>query len=101
MGKVIFSVQYEIDASNREEYFNAIKELRTFLKADGLVSYTVYEVKGKANHFEEVYVFNSKEAYDNYDDGENERMSILISKIEDLKVSGTTKYNTLYELVFE
>ncbi|HRI46721.1 MAG: hypothetical protein KF721_04945 [Ignavibacteriaceae bacterium] len=101
MGKVKFSVQYEIDSTKRDEFLIAIKELRTFLKVDGLLSYSVYEIKGKANNFEEVYVFSSKETYDNYDDGENERMQILISKIEDLKVPSTTKYNTLYEVVFE
>lgn len=99
MGKVIFSVQYEIIAAKRDEFILAIKELRSLIKADGLENYSVYEIKGKLNHFEEIFLFASKEAFDNYDDSENERTSILISKIEDLKVLNSTKYHTLFELV--
>ena len=98
MAKVIFSVQYEINSENRNEYINSIKELKSLLKADGLESYSVFELKGKANHFEEIFVFSSQEAFDNYDDSENERVDILISKLEDLKIPNSTKYNTLFEV---
>jgi len=97
MDKVIFSIQYDVQENKRDEFINSIRELKSLLKAEGLESYSLFEGKTK-NHFQEVYQFTSKEAFDNFDDAENERVDILISKIEDLKEPNTTKYNTLYEV---
>lgn len=101
MGKVIFSVQYEIIPQKKIEYYSSIKELKSLISAEGLIEYSVFEVKGKPNHFGEMFVFNSMAAYENYEDGENERVNILLSKVESLKVHGSTKYLTLNELVFQ
>ena len=98
MGKVIFSIQYEISANKRDEYIGIVKELKNLLKADGLENYSVYEVKGKHNNFEEIYIFSSSEAYENFDDNQNERLNILINKLSDLTTENSTKYTTLYEL---
>lgn len=97
MAKVIFSIQYEVQNNKRDEFVNSIRELKTLLKAEGLESYSLFEGKTK-NHFQEVYQFSSKEAFDNFDDSENERVDILISKIEDLKEPNSTKYNTFFEV---
>jgi heme-degrading monooxygenase HmoA len=98
MAKVIFSIQYEVQNDKRDEFINSLKELKSLLKADGLESYSLFEGKTK-NHFQEVYQFSSKEAFDNFDDSENERIDILISKIEDLKEPNSTKYYTFYEVL--
>lgn len=98
MAKVIFSIQYEIDPAKKNEYMDIIREFKNLLKSDGLDKYEVYEVKGKANTFQELYEFASKEAFEAFDDDQNERLSILISKLADLTVENTTKYSTLYEL---
>src|ERR1035437_3393119 len=98
MAKVIFSMQYEINPNKTEEYLGVVKELKNLLKAEGLESYSVYEVKGKANNFQEIYTFVSSEAFDQFDDDQNERLNILISKLNDLTVDNTTKYSTLYEI---
>jgi len=97
MTKVIFSIQYEVQNDKRDEFVNSIKELKSLLKSDGLENYSLFEGKTK-NHFQEIYQFSSKEDFDNFDDAENERIDILISKIEDLKEPNSTKYNTLYEV---
>jgi hypothetical protein len=97
MSKVIFAIQYEIDGDKREEYMALIRELKTLLSADGLENYAVYEVKGKQNHFEELYTFSSLEAYENFDDNPNERIGILLSKLSDL--GSPMKYTTLTEVV--
>jgi hypothetical protein len=98
MRKVIFSIQYEIVSEKRNEYLSVVKELKNLLKADGLESYAVYEVKGKANNFEEIYTFSSPEAFENFDDDQDERLNILINKLNDLTTDSSTKYTTLYEL---
>ena len=98
MPKVLFTVQYDVLADKKAEFVSAIKELKSLIHAEGLESYSVYEIKGKSNGFAEVYSFSSLESYENFDDAEDERINVLISKIESLKVHSTTKYSTLIEL---
>jgi quinol monooxygenase YgiN len=98
MAKVLFSVQYEINPDKRDEYLKLVKELKNLLKAEGLLDYSVYEQKHKPNHFEEIYTFDSSEAYDNFEDAQSERINILISTINNLSKDNSTKYTTLYEL---
>lgn len=98
MAKVIFSIQYEINSNKKEEYFGVVKELKNLLKAEGLENYSVYEVKGKPNHFQEIYTFSSSEAFEQFDDNENERLNILITKLNDLTTENSTKYTTLHEV---
>lgn len=98
MAKVIFNIKYELKTDKKEEYLGIIKELKNLLKADGLESYEVYEVKGKGNLFQEVYTFSSKEAFEQFDDDQDERLNILINKLNDLTVDNSTKYTTLYEI---
>jgi len=101
MSKVLFSIQYEVTADKRDEYLKVIRELKTLLKADGLESYSVYEVKGKLNNFHELYTFVSLEAYEAFDDLNDERINILIDKINGFTVDKPTKYNTLLQLAEE
>ena len=98
MSKVIFSIQYELNPEKREEYFRTIRELKNLLKADGLENYSVFETKGKQNSFQEQYTFESMAAFENFDDNTDERINILINKINDLAVERSTKYTTLTEI---
>lgn len=98
MSKVLFSIKYEIIPDKRENYLDLIRELKTLIKADGLESYAVFELKGKANHFEELYVFESREAYEEFDDDPNERVNILMNKLTDMIVQQSTQYSTLFEI---
>lgn len=99
MPRVIFSIQYEIEPNRIEDYLTVARELKTLLKADGLENYGVFQVKGKQNHFEEIYTFSSNEAYENFDDNQNERISILLNKLSDLVKENSTRYTTLTEIV--
>ena len=98
MGKVLLSIRYEIQPAKRDEYLSVVKELKSVLKTDGLENYSVFEVKGKANHFEEIYTYSSVKAYEEADDSENERINILINKITEMTTDNSTKYTTLYEV---
>jgi hypothetical protein len=98
MAKVIFSVQYEVNSNKKEEYFSVVKELKNLLKAEGLESYAVYEIKGKPNNYQEIYTFASDEAFEKFDDDQNERLNILINKLNDLTVENSIKYTTLHEI---
>lgn len=98
MSKVLFSIQYEIVPGKKDEFLKVIRELKNLLKADGLESYSVYEVKGKSNNFQELYTFSSMEAYEAFDDMNDERINILIDKITSFAADKSTKYNTLVQL---
>ena len=98
MAKVIFTIQYELKADKKEEYLSVVRELKNLLKDDDLQSYEVYRLKGKGNHFQEIYTFQSEQAYEDFDDNQNERINILINKLSDLTVENTTKYSTLYQI---
>ena len=98
MAKVIFSVRYEINPAKREDYLSVIRELKNLLKAEGLESYNVYEEKSKANHFQELFTFTSLEAYEQFEDDQDERINILINKISDFTEGHTSKYTLLHEI---
>ncbi|MGE5352939.1 MAG: antibiotic biosynthesis monooxygenase [Acidobacteriota bacterium] len=99
MAKVIFSIQYDVMPAKRDEYLNIMRELKTLVSSNGLLSYSVYEKKNKQNSFEEVYTFESDEAYEAFDDNQNERIDILMSKLSDLIKENSTKYTTMYEVL--
>lgn len=98
MGKVIFSIKYEIIPDRREDYLDVIRELKSLVNAEGLESYSAYEQRNKKNNFEEVYIFGSKQAYEDFDDNENERVDILMTKLSDMIKQQSTTYSTLFEV---
>lgn len=98
MEKVIFAIKYEVIEEKTKEFLDVVRELKNIVKAEGLESYSVYSVKGKKNVYEEIYVFESMEAYDNYDDVADERAEILMNKLAVLVKPSSTEYLTLTEI---
>ncbi len=98
MGKVIFTIKYNILPEKRKDYLDVVRELKSIVKAEGLESYSVFEQKNKANSFEEIYVFASKEAYENFDDNQDERVDLLMTKLSDMIKEQSTQYTTLVEV---
>lgn len=70
MSKVLFRVSYSIADGKRVEFLTAIAAVKAFF-ASSDVSFALYETKGKHNHFQEVYVYASPEAYEASDDPES------------------------------
>jgi hypothetical protein len=97
MSKILFTINYEIQAEKKEDYIKTIRELKNLMKAEGLESYSVYEAKGKSNRFEEQYIFSSNETFENFEDDADERINILITKISGMTIEHTTKYSTMME----
>ncbi len=98
MSRVIFSIRYHVYPERRQEYLDVIRELKNIIKADGLESYSVYEQKNKPNNFEEIYLFKSEEAFENFDDNQDERIDILMTKLSDMIKEQTTQYTTSLEV---
>jgi L-rhamnose mutarotase len=99
MSKVIFTIQYELKEDKIEEFLNVVNELKNLLNADGLEDYSVFNVKGKQNQYQEQYTFDSEEAFDAFDDNDDERINILINKLNDLTMEHSTKYLTLNKII--
>jgi len=100
MSKVIFTIQYELKEDKKEEFFNVVNELKNLLNADGLEDYSVFRVKGKQNQYQEQYTFESEEAFDAFDDNNDERINILITKLNDLTMGHSTRYLTLNKIIW-
>lgn len=98
MGRVIFSIRYDIIPEKKEEYQRIIKELKNLVKAEGLESYSAYKQKNKENSYEEIYMFESEEAYENFDDYSDERVDILMTQLSELIKQQSTHYSTLFEV---
>ena len=98
MGKVIFTIKYNILPEKRKDYLEVVRELKNVVKAEGLETYSVFEQKNKQNSFEEIYVFVSKEAYENFDDNQDERVDLLMTKLSDMIKEQSTQYTTLVEV---
>ncbi len=99
MSKVIFTIQYELKEDKKEEFFSVVNELKNLLNADGLENYSVFSVMGKQNQYQEQYTFESEEAFDSFDDNNDERVNILIDKLSDLTVVNSTRYLTLNKII--
>jgi len=98
MGRVIFSIKYDIVPEKKDEYLRIIKELKNLVKAEGLESYSAYRQKSKENSYEEIYIFESEEAYENFDDYSDERVDILMTQLSELIKQQSTHYSTLFEI---
>lgn len=98
MSKVVFAIKYEVLDEKLDEYLDVMRELKNIVKAEGLESYRVYKVKSKKNLYEEIYLFENQEAYDNFDDDPDERVDLLMNKLSDIIKPHTTEYLTLNEV---
>ena len=99
MSKVIFTIQYELKENKKEEFLSVVNELKNLLNANGLEDYSVFKVKGKQDQYQEQYTFESEEAFDSFDDNNDERINILINKLNDLTMKHSTRYLTLNKII--
>ena len=99
MSKVIFTIQYELKEDKIGEFLNVVNELKNLLNAEGLEDYSVFKVKGKQNQYQEQYTFSSEEAFDAFDDNTDERINILIDKLNSLTMKHSTRYLTLNKII--
>jgi hypothetical protein len=93
MSKVILTVSYEIYPEKREGFLSLMKTIKEKISSKNICNYSIYEQLGRKNKFSEVYIFNTKEDYDKFDD-QDEAIDELVNQInaeyvKDGKVSST------------
>lgn len=98
MGKVIFTISYDIVPEKRDEYLPLSKKMKEHLLGkQGVGEYSIFENKRKQNSFSEVFIFNSMEDYESLED-EDDTMQGLMSQLETMLADGKMKYSTLVEV---
>jgi len=98
VAKVMFSVAYEIPESARAQYLNLVAQLKPLLNTHGTV-YSVYQIEHKHNHFQEVYIYPSEDAYEAAEDAENPQADSLVQQIYALAKDHKVTYSTIIEAV--
>ncbi len=97
MPRVMFSISYTVKPECREQYLALIKEVRRHVTEVGKKNYSVFEAKGKKNHFTEVFITQSMEEFDALEDNQDEKMQEFVSRIEECVDDRGMKYSTLVE----
>ncbi len=97
MPRVMFSVSYTIKPALRERYLGLIRQLKGVQEGKNK-AYSVFETKGKANHFTEVFTLNSLDEFEAMDDNQDEQTEELISKVGDCVDNQGMKYQTMIEI---
>lgn len=98
MPRVMFTISYSIKPEHRDQYLALMKEMKDHLTSVGNHDYSVFEAKGKKNHFTEVFVTNSIEEFDNLEDNLDEKTQQLIGNLEGFVDNGGMKYNTIVQI---
>ena len=97
MGKVIFTISYDIHPEKRDEYLALTREMKILLTQKKCKDYSIFEQKGKKNSFSEVFVCESIDEYEQLED-QDEETNQLVQRLESLLTNGKMKYSTLVEL---
>jgi hypothetical protein len=93
----MFTIAYGVKPDRRDQYLALMRELKEhFARARGQ-NYTVYEVKGRPNQFQEVFLTGSLEEYDALEDAQDETTEELVRRLGDMIDDGGMKYTTLIE----
>lgn len=98
MPRVMFSISYGIRQTERERYLALVRQLKEHVTTVGKKNYSVYEVKGKKNHFTEVFLTASVEEFDSLEDNQDEKTEQLVAQIQECVDDKGMRYSTLMEV---
>ncbi len=99
MSKVIFEVNYNVIPEKREDYIDAIRELKELIKEKSIDDYLVLETKNRnqSNNFTEIFICDNEEQLGIIEEDEN--ISEKVNSImENFIVDGKATYSTKIEI---
>ncbi len=97
MAKVILTIQYEIEEGKREEYLKVVEQLKQHYAANEHVTYSVFEQKRRKNAFFETFTAATEEAFDKFEESNDEIADKLTEQLTRLIKDGKAKYATYVE----
>ena len=99
MPRVMFTITYGIKPERRDAYLDLARRMKEHFTTSGKKNYSVYEAKGRKNHFTEVFLTNSVEEYDALEDNQDETTVALVGELEGLIDEEGMKYTTVVEAI--
>lgn len=99
MAKVIFEVNYNVIPEKREDYIEAIRELKELIKEKSINDYLVLETKNRnqSNNFTEIFICEDEDQLGIIEEDEN--ISDKVNSImENFIVEGKATYSTKIEI---
>ena len=97
MPRVMFTISYAIKPDLRDAYLEHARWMKEHFTTVGKKNYSVFETRGKKNHFTEVFITNSVEEYDTLEDNQDEKTEALIGTLDEFIDDNGMKYSTLLE----
>jgi hypothetical protein len=94
----MFTISYSISPEKREQYLKLLGELKAHFTELGRKDYSVFESKGKKNHFTELFLAETLEEFDALEDNHDEKTQELIQGLEACVDKGGMKYSTMVEV---
>jgi hypothetical protein len=94
----MFTISYSISPEQRDQYLKLLGELKAHFATLGRKNYSVFESKGKKDHFTEVFLTESMEEFDALEDNHDEKTQELIQRLEACVDEVGMKYSTLVEV---
>lgn len=99
MAKIIFEVNYNVLPEKRDDYIEAIQELKELIKEKSIDDYLVLETKNRnqQNNFTEIFICDDEEQLGEIEEDEN--ISEKVNSImENYIVDGKATYSTKIEI---
>ncbi len=99
MSRIILTITYEIKPESREQYLALARRIKEHYLNDLKTDYSVFEQKGKSNHFMEMFACASQEEFDKLEENQTEKTEQLLTELQEFIKDGKMKYTTLVESV--
>ncbi|TRZ64028.1 hypothetical protein D4R20_03280 [bacterium] len=94
MAKILYEINYKIYPEKRADYLEAISDLKELVPAE--LNYQVFENAKNSNDFTEIFMCESEDEYENFEDNQDDKVREITEKlinelVIDKKISFTTK----------
>ena len=99
MNKVLFEFRYQVYSEKVEGYLRAIQKIKEYAKDNLKGEYYVYRSKKEDDIFNEIFVCDSEEDYENFEDNLTDEMHDVFEDImSEYAVDSTITYQTYSEI---
>ncbi|HPS64954.1 MAG TPA: hypothetical protein PK447_05210 [Ignavibacteria bacterium] len=99
MNKVLFEFRYQVYPEKVEDYLHAIQKIKGYAQEALKGKYYVYRSNKDNDTFNEIFVCDSEEDYENFEDGLTDEMRDVFEEImSDYVVDSMVSYQTYTEI---
>lgn len=99
MARIIFTTSYQVHPALRSSYLSLADDMKKYFLDQKNIDFSVYEQQGKENNFSEVFIFETEEEFESYEDGKDEQWLQLEHRLEEYVLDSKMQYSVLVERV--